>query len=66
MKKKEAEWEKQKSAKDIQSDDTIVDLCEKHLEYQIEQGELKLKSIDRRECTIDKHIAPYPVGRLQL
>lgn len=66
MKKKEAEWEKQKNAEDIQSDDTIVDLCEKHLEYQIEQGELKPKSIDRRECTIDKHIAPYPVGRLQL
>ena len=45
---------------------TVADLCEMHRRYQVEQGELKPKSIDRRECTIEKHIAPYPVGRMQL
>lgn len=27
---------------------------------------MKPKSIDRRECTIEKHIALYPLGRIQL
>jgi len=66
MRKKEAEWNKTKDSRDISQGHTVTDLCEIHLRYQVEQGELKPKSIDRRECTIEKHIAPYPIGRMQL
>ena len=38
----------------------------KHLNYQIEMGDLKPKSIDRREVTITKHIEPYPIGYMQI
>lgn len=66
MKKKEAVWEKQKRAENIIAGTTISDLCEMHLKYQMEQSELKPKSIDRRECTIHKHIGAYPFGRMQI
>ena len=36
-----------------------------HLAYQVEQDELKPKSIDRRECTIEKHIMAYSIGSMQ-
>lgn len=45
---------------------TITELCDMHLKYQTEQGELKPKSIDRRECTIENHISQYSLGRMQL
>ena len=66
MKKKEAEWEKQKNVEKISVGMTVVELCESHLQYQVKQSELKPKSIDRRECTIYNHIAKYPIGRLQV
>lgn len=66
MKKKEAAWEKQKNAENIIAGTTVLELCELHLKYQIEQSELKPKSIDRRECTIQKHIGEYPFGRMQI
>ncbi len=66
MKKKEAVWEKQKNAVNIIAGTTILELCELHLKYQIEQSELKPKSIDRRECTIRNHIGEYPIGRMQI
>lgn len=66
MKKKEAEWNKAKNRSTIGKGSTVSDLCQMHLSYQIEQGELKPKSIDRRECTIDNHIQAYPIGRMQL
>lgn len=66
MKKKEAEWNRIKNSENIGKGNTVNDLCEMHLKYQVEQGELKHKSIDRRECTIEKHIAEYPLGRMQL
>lgn len=66
MKKKEAAWEKQKNAENIVTGTTISELCEMHLKYQMEQSELKPKSIDRRECTIHKHIGEHPLGRMQI
>lgn len=66
MKKKEAQWEKQKKLICIQNGSTVAELCSAHLQYQIDQEELRPKSIDRRECTIEKHIAVYPLGRTQV
>ena len=66
MKKKEDAWKKQNKTGNFCTSLTITELCERHLRYQVEQGELKPKSIDRRECTIEKHIALYPLGRIQL
>lgn len=66
MKKKEAAWNKQQKAGSMTTGITVVELCQIHLNYQMDQGELKAKSIDRRECTIEKHIADYPLGRMQV
>ncbi len=66
MKKKEAEWNRIKGNTSVGKGSTVEDLCNMHLLYQVEQGELKPKSIDRRECTIDNHIAAYPIGKMQL
>lgn len=65
MKIKEAEWNQFKERMSIEVGDTVTDLCNAHLEYQIQHGELKPKSIDRRELTI-KHINSYFVGRMQI
>lgn len=66
MKKKEADWEKQKNVENIVTGTTISELCGMHLKYQMEQSELKPKSIDRRECTMHKHIGEHPLGRMQI
>lgn len=66
MKKKEDAWNTKKAAGSIASGTTVAGLCEMHLLYQVEQDELKPKSIDRRECTIHKHIDAYPIGKMQL
>lgn len=66
MKKKEAQWGKQQAAEKIGSGTTISELCYLHLSYQVDQDELKPKSIDRRECTIGNHIEAYPFGRMQV
>lgn len=65
MKLKEQAWSKKQKASSIGLGKTVVELCQLHLEYQIETQELKPKSIDRRECTI-KQIANVPFGKLQL
>ncbi len=66
MKNKEAEWHRKKNSFSISERTTVVTLCERHLQYQVDLNELKPKSYDRRECTIQKHIAAYPIGRMQL
>lgn len=66
MKKKEAEWNNVKELSQIQSRNTIVELCQRHLMYQIENDDLKPKSIDRRECTIENQISGYDIGYLQI
>ena len=49
MRKKEDAWNKKRMALHIQSKSTVVELCQKHLDYQVENEELKRESIDRRE-----------------
>ncbi len=66
MKRKEDAWKRQNKEGNLFTSITITKLCELHLQYQIDQGELKPKSIDRRECTIFNHISLYPLGRMQL
>lgn len=65
MKEKETAWRKQQESFGISAAKTVVELCQMHLDYQVQAGELKPKSIDRRECTINQ-IANYPFGRFQL
>ena len=45
---------------------TVEELCAWHLNHQIERGQLKAKSIDRRELTIRKHIGESEIGKLQV
>ncbi len=66
MKKKEAEWNRQKAASHIHLNDTIINLCYNHLKYQVENDALKHKSIDRRECTIENQIRGYDLGDMQV
>ena len=66
MKQKETEWQRQQKEESVSSGMTVVDLCQKHLDYQISQKELKPKSIDRRECTIVHHIGAHPLGHMQV
>lgn len=66
MKRKQAEWERKQQLNAVTQGLTVEQLCNRHLRYQMEQEELKPKSIDRRECTIDCHIAAYPLGKLQI
>lgn len=66
MKKKEKAWHQEQESMSITNYDSITDLCERHLQYQIENKDLKPKSIDRRECTIRNQIAPYDIGMKQI
>ncbi|MBR2401787.1 MAG: site-specific integrase [Lachnospiraceae bacterium] len=63
MREREKEWLEEQE--DPGTTDTVAALCQKHLDYQVEMGDLKPKSRDRREVTISSHIEPYPLGRLQ-
>ena len=63
MREREKEWLEEQE--DTGTTDTVAALCQKHLDYQVEMGDLKPKSRDRREVTISSHIEPYPLGRLQ-
>lgn len=65
MKEKEAEWKKKREAGSISVSRTVVELCQMHLDYQVKLNELKPKSIDRRENTIN-NIAKTTLGNLQL
>lgn len=66
MKKKENEWVRNQQYEAVSQGITVEELCNRHLQYQVEQDELKRKSIDRRECTIDCHIAAYSLGKMQV
>ena len=66
MRKKEEAWNRLKNRGQIHYNETITELCCKHLEYQISNGDLKGKSIDRRECTIENQIEGYDLGYLQV
>ncbi len=66
MRQREAEWSKQKKASEVLARDTVAELCFKHLSYQVENDELKSKSIDRRESTIVNQIESYSLGKAQV
>lgn len=66
MKKKEAEWNSKKAVLHIHASNTVSELCYRHLNYQIENDELKRKSIDRRECTIANQLQNYDLGKMQI
>lgn len=67
MKKKEAAWKKQNERGHLDATATVEYLCELHLLSQVEGGELKGKSVDRRECTIRNHIGgSYSLGHRQI
>ena len=61
MKKKENEWLTSRNNGNSQ-DLTLEELCQAHLDYQVASQELKPKSIDRRECSIDNHIGKYSIA----
>lgn len=65
MGEKTNEWIREQERECMNSHTTIEELCRQHLKYQVELNELKPKSIDRRESTIDNQIAVYSFGALQ-
>ena len=66
MRKMEKEWREKQDKISFSESITVEELCIMHLQYQVEQNELKPKSIDRRECTIEKHIGEYDLGKMQI
>lgn len=66
MKEKEDKWNKQRKLFNIDIVCTVEDLCTRHLNIQSENGELKPRSVDRREQTIKNQIAKYRFGHMQL
>lgn len=66
MRKKEDAWKESQKRQEVSDVITVEELCMMHLQYQMEHNELKPKSIDRRECTIEKHIGDYDLGKMQL
>lgn len=66
MRKKERNWEKFGYDSYAEEKDTVLTLCEKHLQYQVKNDELKPKSIDRRECTINNQVRGYDLANLQI
>lgn len=66
MRKMEKAWKDKQEKNTFYDAITVEELCTLHLQYQMEQKELKPKSIDRRECTIEKHIAEYDLGKMQI
>lgn len=59
------EWILEQEKQCMNSHTTIEELCRQHLKYQTDLQELKPKSIDRRESTIDNQIGKYSFGALQ-
>ncbi len=66
MKEKETAWIKEQQRTIPVKTNTVAELCKKHLEFQADNGELKPKSIDRRENTISHQIEAYPIGHMQI
>lgn len=66
MKEKEETLKRQKKMISLSGIDTVEELCQRHLEYQVRNKELKPKSIDRREDTIRNQIGKYPLGQMQI
>ena len=65
MREKERAWLQNNKSRSVDKKMTVVELCERHLEYQTRNRELTNKSRDRRETTIQRHIGDYALGRMQ-
>ncbi|MBO6165167.1 MAG: tyrosine-type recombinase/integrase [Eubacterium sp.] len=66
MKEKEELLKREKNKICLSDTDTVEELCQRHLAYQIRNKELKPKSIDRREDTIRNQIGKYSLGKMQI
>ena len=66
MKQKEADWNREKQRIQITDKNNVEELCQRHLDFQIHNKELKPKSVDRREDTIKNQIAQYAIGKMQI
>ena len=66
MKEKEETLKRQRKMFSLSGIDTVEELCQRHLEYQVQNKELKPKSIDRREDTIRNQIGKYSLGQMQI
>ncbi|MCR5104989.1 MAG: site-specific integrase [Eubacterium sp.] len=66
MKQKEADWNREKQRIQITDKNNVEELCQRHLDFQVHNKELKPKSIDRREDTIKNQIAQYAIGKMQI
>ncbi len=66
MKEKEERLKRVSGMVSLCDIDTVGELCQRHLEYQVQNRELKPKSIDRREDTIRNQIEKYPLGQMQI
>lgn len=64
MKKKEREWELEQEQGKIHSSLTLRDFLIKDLEGR--KGMIRPRSFDRLECTIQKHVAEYSIGLVQI
>lgn len=65
MRKRELAWENKNKKTTVDRTTTVVGLCDRHLQYQMQNNELTNKSIDRRETTIQRHIGDYDIGYMQ-
>lgn len=66
MKEKEQSLNQKNSRLSVKDSDMVEELCQRHLDFQVMNNELKPKSIDRREDTIRNQIAKYPIGKMQI
>ncbi len=66
MQEKEDKWFRTRSNGAILGSDTVEEMCFRHLQYQMDGGELKPKSADRREVTIKNQISGYFIGKMQV
>ncbi|MCR5418572.1 MAG: site-specific integrase, partial [Lachnospiraceae bacterium] len=66
MKEKEEKIKREKNRYCLNDTVTVQQLCQRHLEFQIGNNELKPKSVDRREDTIRNQIGKYPIGNMQI
>ncbi len=66
MKEKEEEWNRRRQALSISKANTVEELCSRHLQFQMQNNELKPKSVDRREGTIVNQIGKYGLGHMQV
>ncbi len=66
MKEKEEAWHEEKYRTVITDQDTVEELCTRHLYFQMRGEELKPKSADRREITIRNQIGKFPIGKMRV